>query len=307
MYHLIWALVISLLASVFVRLLFYLPRPYNRLAVRQRLNRLTGNVAKRSDPIETRSTLSRLARPARIFIEQKPINHLLHILLNSKKSAKYERHLLAADLYRQLSLSEYFGVKLLLAIALPAAFISFVLGNGVFGLIILVGTIYAGYRLPDFFLFSLAEERQAKIKRSLADAIDLLIVGMEAGLGFDRALRLYCERFKGPLSEEFKKTLAEIDIGQTRRRALSDLAKRVQLEDLNLFVSAILQAEKLGTPLVPVLVVQSETARTRHRQWVQELSAKAPIKMLFPLAGLILPALFAVLLGPVVLKMLADS
>ncbi|HEX21580.1 MAG TPA: type II secretion system F family protein, partial [Actinobacteria bacterium] len=166
---------------------------------------------------------------------------------------------------------------------------------------------YGGFIFPDLILSGMVEERQTFIRRLLPDAIDILVVGVESGLGFERAIRLYTERFSGALSEEFSKALAEIDLGRTRRRALTDLATRNQLRELNLFVSAVLQAEKLGTPLAVILAIQSEEARSRHRQWVQEVSAKAPIKILFPLAGLILPALFGVLIGPVVIKMLAGG
>lgn len=301
------AISISILIGLIVRIIFMFPRPAGEKLVIQRLEELSGTVKEAKVKPGTKSTLTQLAGPARILIKQHPISDLLPLLLDSKTSSRFRSQLITANLDHRISLEEFFGIKLFLAILMPLGVFTFVTGNGIFTLVVLIGMGFAGYILPNSFLTGVVEERQNHIKRYFADAVDLLIVGIEAGLGLDRALRLYCERFGGPLSEEFKKMLASIDVGLTRRQALRDLADRNQLEDLNIFVASILQAERLGTPLAEVLAIQAETARTLHRQWVKEMSAKAPVKILFPLAGLILPALFAVLIGPVVIKMIAEG
>lgn len=294
-----------MLAAFAVKYALLIPRSAGDKLVLERLNSMAAGRREVAAKSDTNSTLSQLLGPARVLIEQRPITNLVALLVNSKKSLKHEKQLLAANLDELITLADFYGIKMLLAFILAMAGFVITQGSGILNIFALVVMGFIGYQAPNFFLSGTVDERQNQIKRFLPDAIDLLIIGMEAGLGFDRALRLYCERFKGPLSDEFRKMLSEIDVGQTRREALTSLASRNQLEDLNLLVSSILQAEKLGTPLSAVLTIQSATARTRHRQWVQELSAKAPIKMLFPLAGLILPALFAVLMGPILLKMMS--
>lgn len=304
MTRVILSLTISLAVGAAVKAVLSIRRPIGEKMAVYRLGVFTTS-PQAVTAQRPRTTLSQLIGPARILSTQIPVSNIIERLKRSRKSQKYFHNLQASGLDDQLSVDDLYAIKILLALILFLFSLNTFIHSGMAGLLMLLGLSFAGYQLPDFFLSGTVDERQTKIRKLLPDAVDLLIVGMEAGLGFDRAMRLYCERFQGPLSEEFKKTIAEIDLGQTRREALSSLAARNQLEDLRLFVGSILQAEKLGTPLAGVLVIQSDMARTRHRQWIQELSAKAPVKILFPLAGLILPALFAVLIGPIIIKMIS--
>lgn len=301
------AIIISMLVGVVVRLLFALPMPAGDKLTLKRLDVFSGSLKKIQPNNGKKTTLTQLVNPARLLSNQWPFKIVLPKLLNSKKSSKFNQQLISASLDEQISLEDFFGIKIFTATLLPVGLLTLFLGNGTTTVFLLAGSALAGYIIPNSFLSGMVEERQTSIRRQFSDAIDLLVVGMEAGLGFDRALRMYCERFKGPLSEEFNKMLSSIDVGQTRRQALKELAERNQIEDINGFVAAILQAEKLGTPLSEILASQSETARTLRRQWIQEMTAKAPIKIIFPLAGLILPALFAVLLGPIYIKMVSGG
>jgi tight adherence protein C len=135
-------------------------------------------------------------------------------------------------------------------------------------------------------------------------ALDLLTITVEAGLGFDAALSYAMRKMKGPLMEEFAKTLNEVRLGKPRLEALEDLASRTGVEDLKIFITAIVHASRLGSSITNTLRVQAEALRTRRRQRAQELALKAPVKMTFPLVFMIFPALFAVVLGPGFLSVL---
>ena len=132
----------------------------------------------------------------------------------------------------------------------------------------------------------------------IPDALDLLTISVRAGLGFDAALGKVVEKLKGPLSDEFRRALAEVRVGKARREALRDIIPRTEVAPLTNFIGAIIQAEQLGVSISKVLQVQSEQLRIERRQRAEEQAAKAPIKMLFPLVGCIFPSLFIVILGP---------
>ena len=135
----------------------------------------------------------------------------------------------------------------------------------------------------------------------IPDALDLLTISVRAGLGFDAALGKVVEKLKGPLSDEFRRALAEVRVGKARRDALATSSRAPRSVPLTNFIGAIIQAEQLGVSISKVLQVQSEQLRIERRQRAEELAAKAPIKMLFPLVGCIFPSLFIVILGPAII------
>ena len=132
----------------------------------------------------------------------------------------------------------------------------------------------------------------------IPDALDLLTISVRAGLGFDAALGKVVEKMEGPLIDEFRRALAEVRVGKARRDALRDIVPRTEVPALTNFIGAVIQAEQLGVAISKVLQVQSEQLRIERRQRAEEMAAKAPIKMLFPLVGCIFPSLFVVILGP---------
>ena len=142
---------------------------------------------------------------------------------------------------------------------------------------------------------------QKAIIRMIPDSLDLLTISVRAGLGFDAALQKVVEKVKGPLSDEFRRALAEVRVGKQRRDALRDIIARTDVPPLTNFIGAIIQAEQLGVSISKVLQVQSEQLRIERRQRAEEQAAKAPIKMLFPLVGCIFPSLFIVILGPAII------
>jgi tight adherence protein C len=168
-----------------------------------------------------------------------------------------------------------------------------------------VGLLF-GYTAPEFWLGGRVKKRQKAILLQIPDALDLLTISVRAGLGFDGALGKVVEKLKGPLTEEFRRALAEIRVGKPRRDALRDIVPRTEVPALTNFIGAIIQAEQLGVSISKVLQVQSEQLRIERRQRAEEMAAKAPIKMLFPLVGCIFPSLFIVILGPAIILIMIN-
>ncbi len=158
----------------------------------------------------------------------------------------------------------------------------------------------AGYVLPTVWLNGRVRSRQKAILKALPDAIDLLTISVEAGLGFDLAMQRVVEKWSNELSREFDRVLADIRLGKNRREALRDLVSRTGVPDLSTFVASVIQADQLGVSIAKILRVQSDQLRIRRRQRAEELAHQAPIKMLFPLVFLIFPSMFVVILGPAV-------
>jgi tight adherence protein C len=161
-----------------------------------------------------------------------------------------------------------------------------------------VGLLF-GWFTPDLLLHSKTRARQKQIQRALPDALDLLVISVEAGLGFDSALHRLVEKKSDALAAEFARVLAEMRVGRSRRDALKDLVLRTQVPDLNAFVGAILQAEQLGVSVTRVLSVQADQMRVVRRQRAEEKAAQLQLKLIFPLAIFIFPALCIVIMGPI--------
>ncbi len=174
-------------------------------------------------------------------------------------------------------------------------------------LVLAVGFAALGYYLPVLWVRSRIQRRQKIIQKALPDVLDLISVCVSAGLGFDGAIQQVVEKWSNEVSVEFGRVLREMQLGKTRREALRDLAERVDLPELTSFVAAVIQAEQLGVGLSKVLRIQADGMRLKRRQRAEEEARKAPIKMLFPLAFLIMPALFIVLLGPAVFILMQSA
>ncbi len=158
--------------------------------------------------------------------------------------------------------------------------------------------------VPYLWLNTATAKRIKAIEMSLPDVIDLLVISVEAGLGFDMALSKVIEKIKGPLVDEFAKALNEIKMGKTRQAALKDMSTRVGSENLHSFLTMIIQSTVMGFAIGPILRIQSDTMRVARRQRAEEMAMKAPIKMVFPLVFCIFPALFIVILGPAVIRIM---
>jgi tight adherence protein C len=169
-------------------------------------------------------------------------------------------------------------------------------------LIVLVFTVL-GYFFPDLWIKSKIDGRQKNVRKAMPDALDLLTICVEAGLGFDAALSKVNEKWDNELSMAFGRVIREIQLGKLRREALRDMAERLGIPEMTSFVAAIVQSEMLGVSMAKVLRIQSDQMRLKRRQHAEEEAHKAPIKMVFPLGLFIFPALMIVLLTPAGLKL----
>jgi tight adherence protein C len=174
-------------------------------------------------------------------------------------------------------------------------------GGGIF---FAPGLAALGFFVPDFLVGSRARKRREAVGVALPDALDLLAVSVEAGLGFDGAVTKITEHMDGPLTDEFSLTLGEIRMGEARQDALKKMAGRVSSPELASFVRAIIQADQLGISLGRILRVQAADSRNKRQMAAEEKAMKAPVKMLFPTVACIFPAMFIVILGPALLNLL---
>jgi len=203
--------------------------------------------------------------------------------------------------------ASFITMQVILAVVIPAlmamtGIMSKAGGLKGVGILLFCGLI--GYFLPDMWLKGKVGARKTEIQRKLPDALDLLTVSVEAGLGFDMALAKVIEKLKGPLAQEFGKVLHEIRMGKPRRDAMKAMSERVDSPDVSQFISALVQADKLGVSIANVLRVQSDQMRLRRRQRAEQTAMKAPLKMSFVLVFFVLPALMIVLLGPAAISVI---
>ncbi|MBI2845855.1 MAG: type II secretion system F family protein [Chloroflexi bacterium] len=198
--------------------------------------------------------------------------------------------------------SEFLGARVVagLTMGLLPAGLLLLAGNINYALLfgVLLGLL--GFQFPVIWLGRKIATRKSKILRALPDALDLLTISVEAGLGFDAAMKKVTEKWYNELTLAFTRVLAEIQVGRSRRDALRDMADRAEVPELTGFVAAIIQADQLGVSLARVLRIQSEQMRVRRRQRAEEMAQQAPLKMVFPLVFLIFPAMLVIILGPAI-------
>ena len=159
-----------------------------------------------------------------------------------------------------------------------------------------------GYTVPSAAIAARASRRQKEIRKALSDTMDLLTISVEAGLGFDAALGQVVRNVPGPLSEEISRMLQEMQIGVSRSEALRHLTDRTEVPELDGFVLSMIQADKYGVGVAKVLRAQAQELRQKRRQRAEETAQKVPLKLLFPMIFMVLPALFIVILGPGIIK-----
>jgi tight adherence protein C len=175
------------------------------------------------------------------------------------------------------------------------------------GFLIAIPAAALGFYLPELWLRSKIGRRQTEIRKAMPDALDLLTICVEAGLGFDAAMAKVNEKWDNELAMAFGRVIREIQLGKLRREALRDMADRLGIPEMTSFVAAVIQSEQLGVSMAKVLRIQSEQMRVKRRQRAEEEAHKAPIKMLFPMAILIFPSIMIVLLGPAALILMQSA
>jgi tight adherence protein C len=209
---------------------------------------------------------------------------------------------------RGLEPAIFWALRIFLAVAI-GAFLLFIYNIGDLNwtlsrkLIVLAAFVALGFYVPEMLLTSRIQRRQKEIRKAMPDALDLLTICVEAGLGFDGALQKVYEKWDNLLSLAFGRVIREIQLGKLRREALRDMADRIGLPEMTSFVAAIIQSEQLGVSMAKVLRIQSDQMRIKRRQLAEEQAHQAPIKMLIPMALLIFPSICVVLMTPAVLMM----
>ncbi len=179
-------------------------------------------------------------------------------------------------------------------------------GNWLQGLGISLLFLLIGFAFPNLWLSGRISARQKAVFRAMPDALDLLTISVEAGLGFDAAMAKVHEKWINELALEFGRVIQEIRLGKLRRDALRDMADRLGVSEMSSFVAAVIQSEQLGVSMAKVLRIQSDQMRVRRRQMAEEEAHKAPIKMVFPIALLIFPSIMIILLGPAAMLLVAS-
>ncbi|MCG3148850.1 MAG: hypothetical protein PCFJNLEI_02299 [Verrucomicrobiae bacterium] len=296
-------LALILLVVTFILLGIGLYRGSSRYAVEQRLEKIR--------EVDEQTTEEELSKPffQRIAL---PIGESVAGMFRKYTPAEIadrtHKRLVMAGLYPRVTAAHLLGLCWLSAAGcfLLIVFLLISMGgkggtiqtNDPLNLLYLILAPVAGYIIPQFFLGKRVQERQEAILLSLPYAIDILSISVEAGMGFDAGVGYTMKKIKGPLAEEFSKTLNEIRLGKPRLEALEDLGNRTGVDELKVFITAVVHASRLGGSITNTLRIQADSMRVRRRQRAQEKAMKAPVKMVFPLVLFIFPALFVVILGP---------
>jgi tight adherence protein C len=199
---------------------------------------------------------------------------------------------------------EDFAAVRIVAAAVMAAVglgLGLLLGSVVYLVISLAVGAILGFYLPVLWLKQKVDARRSEIQKGLPDAMDLLVIAVDAGLGFDAALARVTDKYKNALSDEFAKVLREVSLGRPRLEAMDEMGRSSGVEDLHNFIQAIIQSEQFGTGIGKILRIQADEMRRKRRQRAQEKAAQATLKMMLPMVGCIFPTLWIVLLGPAAL------
>ncbi len=247
-----------------------LQRPFSERVLRPAIERL-GSLLSRSTPQKARQDLL-----ARLELAGRPGN---------------------------LTPEDFAAVRLVAAAVVAAIglLLGLLLANVVYLVIALAGGAIFGYYLPVLWLKQKVDGRRTEIQKGLPDALDLLVICVDAGLGFDAALARVTDKYKNALSDLIAKALREVSLGRPRLEALDEMGRNSGVDDLHNFVQAVIQSEQFGTGIGKILRIQADEMRRKRRQRAQERGAQATLKMMLPMVGCIFPTLWIVLLGPAVL------
>jgi tight adherence protein C len=248
-------------------------------------------------PRYTRKSFDQLATSLGDFVARNIVN---------VREEEIQRELITAGFYR-IGARRFLGYRALIAVLLPIALIWLFGIGGAPALVVLffalVGLV-VGWVGPNFFVHRRGKSRLRMIDDGLPGLIDLLVVTLEAGVGFTQALRMAAERLTGPLGEEVRLTIQEQSLGLSTLEALENWLRRCDTPAVRSFVRAMVQGDRLGVSIGQILRNQAVEMRARQKHIIEERAQKAPIKILFPLVFLIFPAMFVVILGPAIVTIL---
>jgi tight adherence protein C len=282
-----------LFGSVLVGAAAFMLMPNRAIAIDRRLEELTTGRVR--DDGEEKGTFDNLLGFVKRVGEKAP--------RSAKELGSLRLRLVQAGYRRDEAMTIFFGIRIVFALGLFVLFSTSIVMKP--NLTLALGGLALGYILPGMVLARLAKRRIHRIRLSLADALDLMVVSVEAGLGLDQALQRVGQElaFAYPdLSDELRLVNLELRAGKARPEALRNLADRSGVDDLNSLVTMLIQTDKFGTSVAQSLRVYSETLRTKRRQRAEEAAAKTGVKMVFPLVFCIFPAIWVVTIGPAAIK-----
>ena len=271
-------------------------------ATATRLKELDDRNIGPAQTIEREPTVSLAARIA------EPINRL--VPPSAKNAHKLQKELMQAGFRSQMATPVYRATQLLLMIGFPLLILAlwaFLARPFSSAMVPVLFAFVAGFILPRFILNRMIANRKLRITWGLADALDLMVITMEAGLGLNAAMLKVCEELKDvhpDISKEFELANLEIRVGRERSEALRNLADRSGVEDLNSLVGMLIQADRFGTSIARAVRVYSDSLRTKRRQRAEQAAQKAAFKLLLPLGALLFPTMFIVILGPAMLNII---
>ena len=300
-------LVLALIAGLGVLMIFVglarSPSTNTAQMVQQRLSVYGGEKPVTLEEMELQRPFSeRFMRPA---IER--LGSLLSRSTPQKARQDMMNRLDLAGRPGNLTPEDFAAVRIVAAAVMAAVglLVGLLLANTVYLAVSIVLGAILGYFLPVLWLKQKVDARRAEIQKGLPDAMDLLVIAVDAGLGFDAALARVTDKYKNALSDEFAKVLREVSLGRPRLEAMDEMGRSSGVEDLHNFIQAIIQSEQFGTGIGKILRIQADEMRRKRRQRAQEKAAQATLKMMLPMVGCIFPTLWIVLLGPAALILLA--
>ncbi len=232
--------------------------------------------------------------------------------ISASEAKKIEQKLMHAGYRSENSTMIFYAIKMVSLVGFPllVVLVLLVVGKALGDSLIYIGAgVLLGFLLPDKILSFMVNARQERLRRGLADALDLLVISVEAGLGLNSALTRVSEEMKNvhpDIADEFGLVNTEIRMGRQREEALRNLAERSGVEDLRSLCAMLIQTDRFGTSIARAIRVYSEALRTKRRQRAEQAAQRAAVKMLFPLAVFLFPVLFIVLLGPAGLQMMEN-
>ncbi|MEQ8198325.1 MAG: type II secretion system F family protein, partial [Clostridiaceae bacterium] len=235
------------------------------------------------------------------------VKNFIENITPRQRRAELEMNLRAANYPYGLGVNGWIVLKGFFYFVVPLVFLYMISQNSGMSLNTVLMTVVITiicFMFPNAVLKGRVNIRKKNMIREFPDILDMLTISVEAGLSLDGAMAKVVEKSKGDFSSEFERVLNEIQLGKTRRNALSDMAQRCNISEVTAFISAIIQAEQMGVGVAKVLRIQALQARHKRKQYAKEQAMKASVKILFPLVIFIFPAIFVVILGPAAIQIL---
>lgn len=277
------------------------------VTARRRLEEAISEIGLARDPhgqvdIAASPLLATLVRWGRSIGKMPGLGQIVDALSRPEATWKIQHNLQLAALHERLIPRDIVAARLAMGLIAGVLLFPLLFAGQPAMILLLVVMFVIGYTLPVVILNRLAATRQQAILSALPRAADVLVVAVEAGLAFGKAIDLYCERFRGPLADELILVQQAVSVGQRQQDTINEMVDRLDIEDLRLLMNSVLQAQRFGVPIAEVLRSLSRDLKLRREQRIRADSLKAPVRMIFPIVLFLMPAVFIIILGPIVLQ-----